>query len=159
MRRPDAQRRASLLEPLLPLLQRAMRSDADGVVSLALRTLSALVPFQLPSLPMHAAALLDHTMALLRRAADFAATSEVVGICLKVLAALLREARTHKRPAVAAAKPDGAAADAHEDYELGAEIEDTRVGGGAKMSESQLRWLVAFLSVHLTLTLTNLTLT
>jgi U3 small nucleolar RNA-associated protein 20 len=142
----------SLLEPLLPLLQRAMRSDADGVVSLALRTLSALVPFQLPSLPLHAAALLEHTMALLRRAADFAATSEVVGICLKVIAALLREARTQKRPAVAAAKPDGAdgaAADAHEDFELGAEIEEARVGGGAKMSEAQLRWLVSFLSVHL----------
>ena len=67
-----------------------------------------------------AAALLEHTMALLRRAADFAATSEVVGICLKVIAALLREARTQKRPAVAAAKPDGAdgaAADAEEDVE------------------------------------------
>ena len=145
----------SLLEPLLPLLQRAMRSDADGVVSLALRTLSALVPFQLPSLPLHAAALLEHTMALLRRAADFAATSEVVGICLKVIAALLREARTQKRPALAAAKPDGAdahdggRADAHEDFELGAEIEEARVGGGAKMSEAQLRWLVSFLSVHL----------
>ena len=63
-----------------------MRSDADGVVSLALRTLSALVPFQLPSLPQHAPALLEHAMALLRRAADFAATSEVVGICLKVIA-------------------------------------------------------------------------
>ena len=35
---------AALLEPLLPLLQRAMRVDADAVVSLALRTLCALVP-------------------------------------------------------------------------------------------------------------------
>ena len=108
----------------------------------ALRTLCALVPFQLPSLPQFAAALLERTLALLRRAADFAAVSDVVGICLKVLTALLREARPSqpRPPAVAAPAAAASAEDAaNADFELGGEIEETRMSGGAKLSEAQLR--------------------
>ena len=78
----------ALLEPLLPLLQRAMRLDSDTVVSLALRTLCSLLAFPLPSLPAHASALLERTMKLLRRAAAFASATDLVANGLKAVTTL-----------------------------------------------------------------------
>ena len=79
-----------LLEPLLPLLQRAMRSDGAAVVSMSLRTLAAILPFPIANLQQHSGLLLERTLQVLRRSANFKG-SELVGIGLKVITVLLRK--------------------------------------------------------------------
>ena len=211
-----------LLEPLLPLLQRAMRVDSDAVVSLALRTVGNLMSFPLPSLPTHATSLLDRTLQILKRAANTRGT-ELVGIGIKVVTTLLRKPPVRQladgrawaeggaeggggggATATKRGRDDGKDKDGHgengngashgggdddedddddeedmrimaaaggakkadgdDDNEGGDERETMtdvekvlarsglggpRVGGGATLGESQLRWLVSFVSVHL----------
>ena len=182
----------ALLEPLLQLLQRAMRVDSDAVVSLALRTVGALMSYPLPSLPIHATALLDRTLSILKRAANTKGT-ELVGIGVKVVTTLLRRPPVPSTGKMAHASAIGGAAkrlrdgepeaegalggvddedgDNDDDDEGEEEAEDAsiklgdstdmeaavnvlakvapRVGGGANLSEHQLRWLTTFVSVHL----------
>ena len=204
----------ALLEPLLPLLQRAMRADSDAVVSLSLRTVGALMSYPMPSLPEHSTALLERTLAILKRAAS-AKGSELVSIGVKVVIALLRKPpavrgggagkapdRRKRKGADAGLEggegggnrdgdgavdgddgsdegADGAESAAERGLEVGGgdgmdedegeddeeEDEDDdgdgygggsvaaklrrKVGGGARLNESQLRWLITFVSVHL----------
>ena len=187
----------ALLEPLLPLLQRAMRVDSDAVVTLALRTVGSLMSYPLPALPVHATALLERTLQILKRAANTRGT-ELVGIGVKVVVTLLRRppspggvgpsgasddaavpgaengAAKRKRDAGGATMASGEAVgndydDADDDdgemldhesegkTEVGGATIGTadsvprapRVGGGAHLSDHQLRWLVTFVSVHL----------
>ena len=167
----------SLLAPLLPLLQRCLKSDSSSVVSLSLRTIGALLPFPLPSLPAHANALLDRTLQILRRSANLKG-SELVGVGLKVVTALLRKPPTpvadRGTGSAAAGDADGdeRAAEEHDDEDDEDDDDDDdegegegggvgsgtgvaaagprpKVGGGAALDERQLRWLLSFVSVHL----------
>jgi len=174
----------ALLEPLLPLLQRAMRSDSDPVVSLSLRTVGLLMAYPIPSLPVHATALLERTLQILKRAASSQGT-ELVSIGVKVVTALLRKP-PRPRGAVSGGGGGGGGGtrtskgakankavdeevveegggeegedEGEEHFEIegeetlpGVEAAEPRrmVGGGANLNESQLRWLITFVSVHL----------
>lgn len=151
-------RHLGLLEPLLPLLQTALRCDADAVVVSALRALGGMLDFPLPSLPHHASALLDRTLQLLKRSSSFKG-SELQAVGLKVITALLR-----KPPAAAAADQGGADGGSAEESAatavaepsgasgaLGAAGESAAptASGGARLNEPQLRWLLSFISTHL----------
>ena len=175
----------ALLEPLLPLLQRAMRSDSDPVVSLSLRTVGLLMAYPIPSLPVHATALLERTLQILKRAASSQGT-ELVSIGVKVVTALLRKpprprgavsggggsgggggTRTSKgakanRAVDEEVVEEGGGEEGEDEGEEHFEIEGDEtlpgveaaeprrmVGGGANLNESQLRWLITFVSVHL----------
>jgi hypothetical protein len=174
----------ALLEPLLPLLQRAMRSDSDPVVSLSLRTVGLLMAYPIPSLPVHATALLERTLQILKRAASSQGT-ELVSIGVKVVTALLRKpprprgavsgggggggggTRTSKgakanRAVDEEVVEEGGGEEGEDEGEEHFEIEGEEtlpgveaaeprrmVGGGANLNESQLRWLITFVSVHL----------
>ena len=174
----------ALLEPLLPLLQRAMRSDSDPVVSLSLRTVGLLMAYPIPSLPVHATALLERTLQILKRAASSQGT-ELVSIGVKVVTALLRKpprprgavsgggggggggTRTGKgakanRAVDEEVVEEGGGEEGEDEGEEHFEIEGEEtlpgveaaeprrmVGGGANLNESQLRWLITFVSVHL----------
>jgi len=61
-----------------------MRCDDDAVVATALRVLGGMLHLPIPSLPAHASVLLDRTMTLLKRSANFRPLSELVGVCVKV---------------------------------------------------------------------------
>ena len=171
-------------DDLLPFLQRAMRSDSDPVVSLSLRAVGLLMAYPIPSLPVHATALLERTLQILKRAASSQGT-ELVSIGVKVVTALLRKpprprgavsgggggggggTRTSKgtkvNRAVDEEEVEEAGGDEGEDegeehFEIegeetlpGVEEAEPRrmVGGGANLNESQLRWLITFVSVHL----------
>ena len=171
-------------DDLLPFRQRAMRSDSDPVVSLSLRTVGLLMAYPIPSLPVHATALLERTLQILKRAASSQGT-ELVSIGVKVVTALLRKpprprgavsgggggggggTRTSKgtkvNRAVDEEEVEEAGGDEGEDegeehFEIegeetlpGVEEAEPRrmVGGGANLNESQLRWLITFVSVHL----------
>lgn len=162
---PNDEAQLALMEPFLPQLQRAMRCDDDAVVSLALRSLSAMLRLPIPSLPTHATALLDRTFGLLKRSANFRPLSELVGVCVKVLTALLRKP-PRDAAAGASAGPAAPTAAATTDLDGGDALEegggllalaqgsdglapDRLAGGGARLSEPQLRWLLGFVSIHL----------
>lgn len=181
---PDDPAQLELMEPFLPQLQRAMRCDDDAVVALALRSLSAMLRLPIRSLPAHATVLLDRTLGLLKRSANFRPLSELVGVCVKVLTALLRKpprdtaadaahatatgggaaAGFSNAPGaggetVAAADADVAGGDVLEGGDGGGLLTpaqggdglppDRMAGGGARLAEPQLRWLLNFVSIHL----------
>ena len=171
-------------DDLLPFLQRAMRSDSDPVVSLSLRTVGLLMAYPIPSLPVHATALLERTLQILKRAASSQGT-ELVSIGVKVVTALLRKpprprgavsgggggggggTRTGKgakanRAVDEEVVEEGGGEEGEDEGEEHFEIEGEEtlpgveaaeprrmVGGGANLNESQLRWLITFVSVHL----------
>ena len=153
-----------LLEPLLPLLQRSMRADSDAVVSLSLRTVGALMSYPLPSLPDHATALLERTLSILKRAANSRGT-ELVAIGVKVVTTLLRRppavrSQEKQQAAIAAKQKRSEGGGEEEEEDDDDEVEpgggavttdepSKRVGGGATLTEPQLRWLLTFVSTHL----------
>ena len=154
----------ALLEPFPPLLQRAMRCDDDAVVSLALRSLGAMLHLPISSLPAHATILLDRTMNLLKRCANFKPISDLAAVCVKVVTALIRNPPRQKPNGTSrlqSATDDPSANDdptveADDDNEVLEMADSTEIvvqpnlgGGGARLNEAQLRWLLGFVTVHL----------
>jgi len=148
----------SLLEPLLPLLQRAMRSDGTMVVQMALRTVAAILPFPVPTLPKYATLLLDRTLTILKRTANFKG-SELVGIAMKVITSLLRKPKEPNASAPAGFI-DNENDDSDDDQNDNGDAPRAggsasgqppvhATGGGASLDEKHLRWLINFVSVHL----------
>ena len=82
------------LDPLLPLLVRALHCRHSASVSLALRTLAALVALPLPTLRTAAPAAGKAVAALLKRAPSLA--HPVAQDSFRLLAGMLRECATYK---------------------------------------------------------------
>ncbi|KAK9818396.1 hypothetical protein WJX72_012002 [[Myrmecia] bisecta] len=84
----------AMLDPLLPLLVRAMKSRHATSVSLALRSLAFLVPLALPGLPRAGPEAGKGITSLLQRITK--TSHPIAQDCFKLLAALLRECRAYK---------------------------------------------------------------
>ncbi|KAL3930141.1 MAG: hypothetical protein SGPRY_001667 [Prymnesium sp.] len=150
---------SALLEPLIPLLLRAMKSDGTAVVQAALRVVAASLPYPIASLRAHATTLLSSAFAILKRTASFKG-SELVGLALKVITALLRKPQppagsklSDVRSLDEEAGSESGESEGGEGGEGGEEEGQPepalRVSGGAAVSEKQLRWLLSFVAGHI----------
>ncbi|KAG2487780.1 hypothetical protein HYH03_013624 [Edaphochlamys debaryana] len=118
----------ALLDPALPLLVRSLRSRHAGCVTLALKTLSAVVPLPLPGLASAAPEAGKAVGALLRKVPNV--QHPIAQECFRLLAALLRDCPAY-RPTTAMLR-----------FLLGWAFEDLGEAGAAPTAFALLRALL-----------------